>query len=97
MRGRNSSTVTSDPSRLQTEPISRPIAPAPMTSSFFGTSEKESASVLLTMTLPSNFIVGSSTGTLPVAMMMCFASISCASPSAGLIETFPGAVIVPIP
>ena len=30
-------------------------------------------------------------------MMMFFASISCASPSFGLIETFPGAVMVPRP
>ena len=30
------------------------------------------------MTLPSNFMPGSSIGTLPVAMMMFFASISCA-------------------
>ncbi len=73
MRGRNSRTVTSDPSRLQTEPSSSPIAPAPMTSNFFGTSEKQSASVLLTIVSPSNFMLGSSTGTLPVAMMMCFA------------------------
>ena len=40
MRGRNSSTVTSEPSRFQTEPSSRPIAPAPMTMSFFGGSVK---------------------------------------------------------
>ena len=38
MRSRNSTTVTSEPSRRQTEPSSRPITPAPTTISCFGTS-----------------------------------------------------------
>ena len=97
MRGRNSRTVTSDPSRLQTEPSSRPIAPAPITRSFFGASVKQSASVLLTIVLPSNFANGSSTGTLPVATMMFLVSTSCVFPSEDLIETFPGAEIEPSP
>ena len=37
MRSRNSTTVTSAPSRRQTEPSSRPMTPAPTTSSLFGT------------------------------------------------------------
>ena len=37
MRSRNSTTVTSAPSRRQTEPSSRPMTPAPTTSSRFGT------------------------------------------------------------
>ncbi len=37
MRSRNSTTVTSAPSRRQTEPSSSPITPAPTTISFFGT------------------------------------------------------------
>jgi len=34
---RNSTTVTSEPNRLHTEPISRPMTPPPMTTIFFGT------------------------------------------------------------
>ena len=97
MRGRNSSIVTSEPSRFQTEPSSSPTAPAPITTSFFGASVKVSASVLLTIVLPSNFANGSSTGALPVAMTIFLVSISCVSPLEDLIETFPGAMIVPVP
>ena len=97
IRGKNSSTITSEPSRLQTDPNSRPIAPPPMTSNFSGALSKVSASVLLTMTLPSNFMLASSTGMLPVAMTTFFVSISCESPSFGLIETRPGALTVPKP
>ena len=97
MRGRNSRIVTSEPSRFQTEPSSRPIAPAPMTRNFFGASVKVSASVLLTMVLPSNFANGSSIGALPVAITMFFVSISCVWPFDDLTETFPGAVIIPRP
>ena len=97
IRGKNSRIVTSLPSRFQTEPSSSPIAPAPMTRNFFGASSKQSASVLLTMVLPSNLADGSSIGTLPVAMTMFLVSISCVSPLEDFTETFPGAVIVPIP
>ena len=58
---------------------------------------KVSASVLLTIVLPSNFANGNSIGALPVAMMMFLVSISCVFPSEDLTETFPGAVIVPKP
>ena len=76
MRGKNSKMVTSDPSRFQTEPSSSPTAPAPITRNFFGGSVKVSASVLLTIVLPSNFANGSSTAALPVAMIMFLVSIS---------------------
>ena len=89
--------VTSEPSRFQTEPNSRPIAPAPITRNFFGASVKVSASVLLTIVSPSNFANGSSTGALPVAITIFFVSISCVSPFDDLTETFPGPVIVPKP
>ena len=68
-----------------------------MTRNLFGASVKVSASVLLTMVLPSNFANGSSIGALPVAITMFFVSISCVSLFEDLIETFPGAVIVPSP
>ena len=41
--------MTSEPSRLQTEPSSSPIAPAPTTRNFSGSFSKQSASVLLTI------------------------------------------------
>ena len=97
MRGRNSRIVTSDPSRAQTDPSSRPIAPAPTTRNLGGASTKVSASVLLTIVLPSNFANGSSIAALPVAMTIFFVSISCCSPLDDLTETLPGAVIVPNP
>ncbi len=45
MRSRNSTTVTSDPSRRHTEPSSSPITPAPITSSRFGAAGNDSAPV----------------------------------------------------
>ena len=48
MRSRNSTTVTSEPSRRQTEPISSPMTPAPTTSSRFGTLFSSSAPVEVT-------------------------------------------------
>ena len=82
MRGRNSMTVTSAPSRAQTEPSSRPIAPAPMTSIVFGTFSSAMPWSLLMTRLPSNLRNGSSTGTLPVASrMFCVLSVFFAPPS----------------
>src|SRR5207237_2916368 len=95
MRGRNSSIVTSEPSRFQTEPSSNPTAPAPITTSFFGGSVNSSASVLLTIVLPSNLANGNSFGTLLVATTMFFVSISCVGSSSDLTETFQVTVIVP--
>jgi hypothetical protein len=46
---KNSTTVTSDPNRLQTLPISRPITPPPMTTIFSGTFCNERAPVELTI------------------------------------------------
>jgi hypothetical protein len=69
--------VTSEPSRFHTEPSSKPTAPAPMTTNFFGGSVNSSASVLLTIVLPSNLANGSSTAALPVEMTIFFVSISC--------------------
>ena len=89
--------VTSEPRRFQTEPSSRPIAPAPMTRNFAGASVKRSASVLLTIVLPSNFANGNSIAALPVAITMFLVSISCVSPFDDLIEILPGAVMVPNP
>ena len=53
MRSRNSTTVTSAPSRRHTEPSSSPITPAPTTSSCSGTSSSASAPVEETMRFSS--------------------------------------------
>ena len=49
MRSRNSTTVTSAPRRRQTEPSSRPMMPAPMTTRLLGTSGSDRAPVESTM------------------------------------------------
>ena len=71
--GRNSTMVTSEPRRAQTEPSSRPMAPPPTTTSFFGMDASVRASVLEITVSPSNFMNGSSTGAEPVAMTMFLA------------------------
>ncbi len=45
MRGRNSTTVTWAPRRRHTDPSSRPMIPAPMTTRVLGTSDRLSAPV----------------------------------------------------
>src|SRR6185369_16181631 len=76
--GRNSTTVTSAPSRDQTEPSSSPIAPPPTTTSFFGMEGNAIASSDETTDWPSNFMDGNSTGAEPVAMTMFAAVYSAA-------------------
>ena len=90
-------TSTLAPKRAQTEPSSRPIAPAPITTSEPGTCSKLSASVLVTITLPSAGANGRAIGTLPVAMMMCLASSDSLAPSAFFTLTKPGFSITPWP
>ena len=73
MRSRNSTTVTSAPSRRHTDPSSSPITPPPMTAIFAGTVFSASAPVLSTMR-PAALSTGHGgigVGSLPVAMMMC--------------------------
>ena len=77
--GRNSTTVTSAPRRDQTEPSSRPMAPPPTTTSFFGTDSKAMAWSDETTVWPSNFMKGSSTGAEPVAMTKFFAETETVS------------------
>ena len=74
MRSRYSTTVTSAPRRRHTEPSSRPMMPAPMTISFFGTSGRDRAPVESTMRLLSTSTPGRPEGSEPVAMMMFLAS-----------------------
>ena len=75
MRSRNSTTVTSAPSRRQTEPSSRPMMPAPITTRCFGTSgsdERAGGSRRSASGRPST--PGSGVGSEPVAMTMFLAS-----------------------
>ena len=92
--GRKSSsasrTVTSAPSRAQTLPSSRPMTPAPMMPSRFGTSENARAPSLSTMRSPSTSATGIRTGTEPVARTMWRAVRVRRSPSpCGATATLP--------
>ena len=68
--GRNSITSTSEPSLLQTVPISRPITPAPITISFLGTFFKSKAPVEVTICVSSMSILGRIVGVDPVAIII---------------------------
>mmetsp|Transcript_14595 Transcript_14595/g.44568 ORF Transcript_14595/g.44568 Transcript_14595/m.44568 type:complete len:203 (+) Transcript_14595:809-1417(+) len=100
MRSRNSTTVTLEPSLFQTEPISRPITPAPITTSFSGTLSNSRAPVLSTMIFPSlsTGTPGSLDGSEPDAITIFFAFRETVSePSIGCIATSPAALISPVP
>ena len=73
MRSRNSTTVTSAPSRRQTLPSSSPITPPPITTRCPGTLSSSSAPVEVTICFSSTVTPGSGTLSLPVAMTMFFA------------------------
>jgi hypothetical protein len=84
----------------QTDPISRPMTPAPMTIIFSGTAERSSAPVESTIFLPalSTVTFGSDAGIEPVAITTFFAVTVCSSPpSIGCTLTEPGATISPAP
>ena len=79
--GSASRTVTSAPRRRQTEPISRPITPAPMTPRRFGTSPIDSAPSLDRTRFSSNAAPGNARAFEPVATMTWRAiSVSSADP-----------------
>ena len=91
-RSRNSTTVTSAPSRRQTLPISRPMKPPPITTSRFGTAASSSAPVEVTMRRSSTATPGSGMLSLPVAITMCLAAYSAPSTA-----TRPGPTMRPVP
>ena len=72
---KNSTTVTDDPSRDHTDPISRPIYPAPMTTSRSGTLSSESAPVDETICFSSKATLGRQTGSDPTAIIILSATI----------------------
>mmetsp|Transcript_19345 Transcript_19345/g.60242 ORF Transcript_19345/g.60242 Transcript_19345/m.60242 type:complete len:228 (-) Transcript_19345:414-1097(-) len=97
-RSRNSTTVTSAPSLRQTEPISRPITPAPITIIFLGTFLSERQPVDETITSSSTGTGGSGVGTEPVAITMFLVLITPATlPSRSVTCTSPALRILPLP
>ena len=89
MRSRNSTTVTSEPSRRQTEPSSRPITPAPTTSRRLGTFGSDSAPVDETIAASSMLTPGSLATSEPVAMTMLLVSSCCLPLGAASRSTLP--------
>ena len=90
MRSRNSTTVTSAPSRRQTEPSSSPITPAPTTISFFGTLGRLKAPVEETTVFSSISTPGSFATSEPVAITIALVSRIVSAPSSPLTTTLPG-------
>jgi hypothetical protein len=93
MRSRNSTTVTFEPSRRQTEPSSSPITPAPITIRLLGTSGRASAPVESTIRFWSTVDAASGAGSEPVAMTMFLAPSVVTAPSAAVTSTLPGPAI----
>ncbi|MDT4888026.1 hypothetical protein FQZ97_1245280 [compost metagenome] len=62
--------VTSEPSRRQTEPISSPITPEPISTIFLGTAPRRSAPSLESTTSSSNGVPGKARALEPVATMI---------------------------
>ena len=83
----NSITSISLPKRLNTEPNSKPITPAPITNIFLGISFMFNASVEVIIRFLSGSIPGKKLGFDPVAMMMFFAVITVSEPSSLFTET----------
>ncbi|MNY03156.1 hypothetical protein D3C86_1357610 [compost metagenome] len=97
IRSRNSTTVTCAPRRRQTEPSSRPITPAPITTRCLGTSLRARAPVESRMRLLSMSTPGRGMGSEPVAMMMSLAISSVLPPALSVTVTLPGPSMWPQP
>mmetsp|Transcript_25952 Transcript_25952/g.28313 ORF Transcript_25952/g.28313 Transcript_25952/m.28313 type:complete len:202 (-) Transcript_25952:508-1113(-) len=95
-----STTVTSVPKRLHTDPISRPITPPPITTSFFGILSMSKAPVESTIFFSALFTgqVGRGLGSDPTAKMMFFASTTWLPPAlrVTLIELGPASFPQPL-
>ena len=72
MKSKYSTTVTFDPNRDQTEPISKPIYPAPIITSSVGIFEKDKAPVDETIFFSSISSPGKDVGEDPVAKTIFF-------------------------
>ena len=85
---KNSIAVTSDPRRLQTDPNSTPMTPAPIKTIFLGTSLRLRAPVEETIFSSSNSIPGKGVTSEPVAIIMFLALMtSLTAPSGPMTET----------
>mmetsp|Transcript_19775 Transcript_19775/g.75826 ORF Transcript_19775/g.75826 Transcript_19775/m.75826 type:complete len:202 (+) Transcript_19775:654-1259(+) len=93
----NSTTVTSAPRRRQTEPISSPMTPPPMTAMRLGTSWRSRAPVEETTCCSSISMPGRLMTSLPVAMMMFLVLMTCSLPLASTTFTSLGPTMVPVP
>mmetsp|Transcript_18519 Transcript_18519/g.65518 ORF Transcript_18519/g.65518 Transcript_18519/m.65518 type:complete len:229 (+) Transcript_18519:2586-3272(+) len=99
MRSRNSTTVTLEPRRPHTEPISRPMTPAPTTTRCSGTAVRSSAPVESTI-LPAALSTGaggSGVGSEPVAMMMFLVVSDVLPPSSSSATTLLAPSSRPLP
>ena len=94
---RNSTTVTSAPNLDQTEPISRPMMPPPMTIIFLGTFSSAMAPVLVMTFFSSMVRPGNGVASLPVAIMMFLAKRVCSCPSVRLTLISFGPEKAPVP
>ena len=90
-------TSTSAPSRDQTEPSSRPITPAPMTTMRLGTLPSSRAPVELTIFFSSISTPGSGVDSEPVAIRIDFVCKLSVPPSASATATSPALGIEPSP
>mmetsp|Transcript_47714 Transcript_47714/g.91169 ORF Transcript_47714/g.91169 Transcript_47714/m.91169 type:complete len:265 (+) Transcript_47714:758-1552(+) len=97
MEPRNSTTVTLAPSRSHTEPSSRPMTPAPITTILPGTFLSDSAPVEDTMLSSSMVTPGKGVTSEPVASMTCFALSVFLPPSASSTSTVSAESMRPAP
>ena len=84
---RNSTTDTLEPSRPNTEPISKPMTPPPIITKCLGTSLSSKASVLVMILFLSSLMKGSMLGLEPEAMITYLLFKSVALPLTGVTVT----------
>ena len=79
--GRPSKMVTSEPKRRQTEPISKPITPEPISTNFRGTEPRDKAPSLDKICVSSKGTPGKARAVEPVATMTFLPiTVSCCAP-----------------
>ena len=94
---KNSTTVTSVPSLDQTDAISRPMIPPPITTIFLGISCSAIAPVLVMTFFSSIVKPGKGVASLPVAMMMFLARTLVSPPSFRLTAIVCSSANAPVP
>lgn len=94
---KNSTTVTSEPSLLQTEPISKPMMPPPITTIFLGTSCMAIAPVEVMTFFSSMVRPGKGVASEPVATRMFLPRTEVSPPSIKLTATVCSSANAPVP